>query len=497
MTSVPYAGTAPEQTGAWKATTDSVGSWVLPAYFIVTLIPLSMTLLSLRLTPLRVLLLVLFVPFLLKIIRKEAGRFTVTDVFMLLHAAWITIALAAVHGTQKIPFAGITMVEMVGGYLMGRVLIRSAEDFRRFVRLMVYAMLFLLPFAVIELITGRIIIAEIIGVAFETIRRGDSATGRMGLERVYAVFEHPILFGMFCSVAFANLFYLVGSKAVFRWGGLALTSFMTFASLSSAPLLACGLQGMMIAWDKITRGSWKIFLILCVVGYVTVDALSNRTPITILIETMTFNAGTGWTRIAIFEYGMQNAMEHPIFGIGFNDWERPHWLTKSVDNFWLLTTMRFGFVGSGCLIAAFVFHVVAIVRAKTVNPDLRHLKVAYLIAFCATCFSMLTAHIWGAVGVFVMFYLGAGAWLYTSPLDQDPADSDTVETTQSAPGPTPFSRFGPSSQAPSFARAQAITARTDQSPPFARDQAAPRPRAGDAGTLPFSRTFPVTGHQKG
>ncbi len=474
MTSVPYHGTAQQTAKAGASATDAVGSWALPLYMVTTLLPLSITLLSLRLTPLRVLLLALFIPFLIRIVRGEAGRFTVIDVLMMLHAAWITLALVVVHGTSKIPFAGITMVELVGGYLMGRVLIRNAEDYLRFVRLMVAAMLFLLPFAVLELLTGRILIAEIIGIAFETISRADSATARMGLERVYTVFEHPILYGLFCSIAFANLYYLVGRTFLFRWGGLSLTTFMTFASLSSAPLLACGLQGGMILWDRITRGAWTIFVVLGVVGYVTVDALSNRTPITILIETLTFNAGTGWTRIAIFEWGIQNAIDHPLFGIGFNDWERPQWLTDSVDNFWLLTTMRFGFICAGFLVAAFVVHIIATLRATIEDPKVKLLRTGYLIALLATCFSMVTVHIWGAVGVFVMFYLGAGSWFYTASHDTED-DRREVDTEDAPTGPV-FSRF-------SAASVHRVTTSGPARP-------APQPHRQDAATpAPYARTF--------
>lgn len=436
---------------------EQIASWILPLYFVVTLIPMSITIASLRLTPLRVMLLILFVPFVVRLLSGAAGRIKATDILMVAHASWIALALMVVHGPQKIPFAGITMVELVGGFFMGRILIRNANDYRRMIWLMVGAMAFLLPFALIELFTGKMIIPQIIDTVFESHSRGVSAVGRMGLERVYAVFEHPILFGMFCSLAIANLMNLSKDAGLVRWIALIMAIFLTFTSLSSAPLLACALQGVMLAWDKITHGAWKTFVVLGIIGYVGVDLLSNRTPITILIETMTFDAATGWTRIAIFDYGIENAKAHPIFGIGFNDWVRPDWLTGSVDNFWLLNTMRFGFVGAGFIVFAFVFHILAIIRAPISNPDVRRLRVGYTIALCATCFTMLTVHVWGAVGVFVMFYLGAGGWFYNS----DDLDGPTADTSGSvAPvRSNAFTRFGHNPQTQSYARTPTSPAR--------------------------------------
>ena len=394
---------------------------------------MSLTILGLRLTPLRILLLVLFIPYLSRVLRGKAGKISLVDWLMLFHAVWIALALMVVHGPEKIPFAGITMVELVGGYFMGRVLIRSNEDYRKMVLFHLYALILLLPFAVVELLTGRLVIPEIVGHFFETTSRYSnhygSATGRMGLERVYAVFEHPILFGMFCSLGIANLFYFGRGKSTLRVAGMLLAVFMAFMSLSSAPLLACGLQAILMVWDKITKGAWKTILIIGVLGYITLDSLSNRTPITILIETLTFNSGTGWTRIAIFEYGIQNAIAHPIFGIGFNDWIRPYWLTSSVDNFWLLNTMRYGFVGAGFLVFAFAVHLVKTMISPISDPDTRRLRVGYVIALTATCFTLATVHVWGAVGVFIMFYLGAGGWFYNHDEAPSTPEQDVIGAT--------------------------------------------------------------------
>lgn len=411
---------------------STAAGFLMPLYFVCTLLPISYTIAGQSLSPLRVLLLVLFIPYAIRILQGKVGRLTAVDLLMAAHAGWIFLALVMVHGTSRIPYAGITVVELVGGYLLGRVLVRSVNDYRRMIRLLLNSLIFLLPFALIELITGHIVIAEIAGNIFDTISRGRSAYGRMGLERVYAVFAHPILYGLYCSLAIANLYYMARGKGFLRFTGMLFATFMTFMSLSSAPLLACMLQFMLIGWDKITNGKWKILIILSITGYVVIDALSNRTPVTILIETLTFNAATGWTRIAIWEYGMRNAMANPIFGIGFNDWVRPFWLTGSVDNFWLYTAMAFGFPAATLLIVAVLSHFIFSMKAKLKGDDRLRIRTGHLITLAATCFTLATVHMWGAAAVFVMFYIGSGAWMYTSESAvSDDEDADQVPETRS------------------------------------------------------------------
>lgn len=408
-----FSGTSLRGAAAPKVAA-AAGSGLLVLYFIFMLLPISKEVGGLLLSPLRVMLLILFVPYFFKVFRGDLGGRTKVDTLMICHAAWIFVALIAVHGTSRIPFAGITMVELVGGYFLGRVLVRDAVDYKRMIRIMIYTMIFLAPFALIELKTGRLVIPDLLRPVFDTIYRGKSAYGRWGLERVYTVFDHPILFGLYCSVIMVNIFYLVKHNIFGRIIGAVFAFGMTFMSLSSAPLLSCGMQFLLIGWDKITKGKWTIFIITSVVMYVVIDALSNRTPVTILIETLTFNASTGWTRIAIFESGIRAVQSSPFVGIGFNDWPRPHWLTSSVDNFWLLTAMRYGFVGAGLLVAAFLVHFYKIMKAPVKNEEVHRLRTGYGIGLAAICFTMVTVHVWGSVGIFVMFYLGAGSWVYSN-----------------------------------------------------------------------------------
>ncbi len=406
---------------------------VLTALFVTMLIPAYQEAFGLRLSPLRLFLLAVCVPFGLHTLLGRAGRVTGADMLVLGYGAWVTIALTVVHGSSQIPFAGITVIEAFGAYFAGRVLIRSAQEYSYVIKLMTGSLIVLAPFAIAETLTGTLIIPEIINKIMTSNIREGSAYGRLGLERVYAVFEHPILFGLYAASVIASLATIYKSRPLLAACALSLAFFMTFLSLSSAPLLACMIQVILLAWARVTGGKWVLLTCGLIFLYVTVDLLSDRTPVTILIERLTFNPLSGWTRIAIFDAGIAAAFAHPVFGIGFNDWTRPSWLTASVDNFWLLNTMRYGFVGGGLLVACFSLHVIACLRATIPDPKDASLRQAYLITLLAICFTLCTVHVWGSIGVFVMFFLGAGAWFYTPEKPE--------EETQRPPAKLPFSRF--------------------------------------------------------
>ena len=57
-------------------------------------------------------------------------------------------------------------------------------------------------------------------------------------------------------------------------------------------------------------------------------------------------------------------------------------------------------------------HLVRIMARRGLSEAAASYRKGYVIAALGLFFVLGTVHIWGAVSVFVMFYLGAGAWFY-------------------------------------------------------------------------------------
>ena len=397
---------------------------LLVLFLITILLPARMQVAGLLLSPTRIFLLLSIIPLTLQLFAGRFGRIVAPDWLLFLVALWMMIALIAVHGVSRLQFAGITAVEAIGGYMVGRAFVRHEIDFRYVFKFMVMAMVVLLPFTIIENVTGSLVLPDLLrklpGV--EAPIRGRTAYGRLGLERVYSVFAHPILWGLFCSMAFSNV--MAQSKHTSLYRNLAalmlplgLISYSTFSALSSAPLLSLGLQIMLLAWGFVMGGRWKLLCILVVSLYVMVDLASNRTPVSILFDTLTFNSGTAWTRVAIFDYGKIAVMQNPVFGVGFNPYNIPEWLTTSVDNFWLLLALRYGLPGLALWVSVFLCILWGAAAIKLREPRLSRMRQGYLIALTGIIMTLITVHVWDQMAVFIMFYLGAGVWFYN---DGDP-----------------------------------------------------------------------------
>jgi hypothetical protein len=406
------AGRAGQRISPAAAQTEaSRNAFVIALFLLAVILPIRIRLGELMLSADRIFLLVAFVPLLIGLLSRRAGSLRGIDLCMALYSLWIGLAIFMVHGAARIPFIGITIVEMFGGYLVGRILVRGQADYRVVFRYFVLLLVFLLPFVLIEQFTRRALLNEILGAAFETLPYVDYGT-RLGLNRIQATFEHPILYGMFCSIGIANLFYLNRDNIAKALSLSGFSLFMTFAALSSAPLLSGILQVGMIIWDKLTKGNWKLLAALAVAAYVTVDLLSNRSPVAVFIHYLTFNAQTGYWRLLIWEYGMQNVWANPVFGLGLNDWVRPSWMhTPSVDNFWLLTAMRYGIPAVVFLMVGIALGLWSILRRQDLSAEDAQVRNAYVVSAVGLFFTLCTVFVWGSTAVFVMFYIGAGVWL--------------------------------------------------------------------------------------
>ncbi|MGH1349479.1 MAG: O-antigen ligase family protein [Methyloligellaceae bacterium] len=390
----------------------AAGLSIVVIIFLFTLLPpLSIPLGPIRLSPYRILLLIMLVPCFFKFISGKAGKIIAADVFIFLHAFWAVIALSAVHGPfREIEAAGIYVIEFLGSYLLARCYIRSSHQFEELVKWFSFILLLLLPLAIFESLTGRHPVQQLFNVYIIPVEP------RMGLHRAMATFEHPILYGVFAASTFTLSYYLTIYKSSLTKTAMrtAPSLFGTFFSLSSGPLLSLILQFGMIGWEFITRRipfRWLILFLFFVLMYITIDLLSNRKPIHVFVTYMTFNVQSAYTRITIWDYGIAEVIRNPWFGIGMNDWIRPFWLSRSVDNYWLVVMMRFGY-------PAIIFYALAVytmIRAfskrRLRSKKLITIRKAWTITIMTLIFAVCTVHLWNATFCHFLFLLGSCVWL--------------------------------------------------------------------------------------
>lgn len=383
-------------------------------FFLCILIPIRPLIGGITLQPYKLFLLIVL-PIIMITRSPKTGRFNIIDGLILLLSFWVAVTLLYHHGVSRLPLAIISAIEFFGAYLVGKFLVRDFRDFRTFIRVYLWSLVLLLPFALLENRTGNNII-------FDTLRPFVPVNPhviqiRSGGYRAQSVFTHPIHYGLYASCLFATLFYTyqLGRGRLLAIGTAIIS---VFCSQTSAAFLSIGVQGLMILWGYVTGGKWRLWISLIVIVYVALELLSNRGPIVLIIETLTLNSRTAWWRVHIWNFGLESVWANPLMGIGLNDWVRPDWLSGTVDNFWLLLAMRYGLPAFLLLVPALLIHVLKIASQKGLDKAQSAMRLGYMISFVGLVLTLSTVHIWGQLHIFIMFYIGAGAVFYSNPTAQ-------------------------------------------------------------------------------
>lgn len=407
--------------------------WPVSLFLIGLVIPWIVPLGPLHLPVYRMILVITLLPCLKMWASGRAGPIRAADIALILYSLWAGLCLARTEAVGgAVQSTGVVIVETVGGYLLARCYVRDAETFRRVILFMTKLIFLLMPFLLYEWLTGNKLLLKAFGAVFPTVD-ATLMTPRMGLWRVQGPFEHSIAYGAFCGSMFALVAMAATQtmplfKRLFYTGGI---GFAALLSMSSAPIAGVFVQALLIAWDTLLRNykiRWKILWGLAFAAYLVVAFGSNQTPVQFYISKFTFDHQTGWYRIWIWEYGSASVLNHPLFGIGLNDWARPRWMpADSVDNFWLLTAMRYGLPAFLLLAGAVLWTSFAIARRKDLDEKFAAIRTAFLISMCAFIIVGTTVHFWDAPYAWFMFLLGSGVWLLEARPAEKPAEIESVK----------------------------------------------------------------------
>lgn len=387
-----------------------VASLIVPNYFYAG---------SVRLAPFLIVLLVLFIPLVMMWLMGLAGRRILPDWLIAFVCLWSTLALIVAHGVgEALEPAGVIWLQVFGSYLLGRMSVKSAHQLKAVAMVYAVVVLALLPFALFESLTSRPLYLEIFGYLGPTYAV-NIMEPRWGLTRAQGAFEHPILFGIFVTSLFGLVFYQARHAKRRLLYALALPAIFAtgFVSLSTGALLCLFVQCGLIVWDWMFRRypqRWRVLMILVVAAYVVVDLLSNRSPFHVFVDYLTFNSGSAYNRILIWQYGTAEVWRHPLFGIGLGDWLRPWWMSPSMDNFWLVMAVRYGLPAVLALAVAFLVILTRLGRADYPDEVRQDLRKGLAISIVGVFVAIGSVHLWNATFCWLMFLMGSAVWL-TNP----------------------------------------------------------------------------------
>ena len=331
------------------------------------------------------------------------------DLFVILASVWIFVALAVTTDVERaLEAGGAQFVDFAVCYLFSRCVFTTLRDLRTFLILM----------APILAATGLLLAAESVTQQFIGQPFAASITGgavaqdvvlRLGLMRAMGPFPHPILAGLMLGSLFAP-FLLSGLRGWPKLAGLAGAA-CSFFTLSSAAMLGLVVGGALVAanWltERIANLGWRLILAgLAIVAFILQFATGAGVA-GLLVRFASLNAESSYYRVLIWRYGSETVADNPVFGVGYAEWERPIWMSSSVDNYWLLLAIQFGLLTPVLIILAAVLAVVGLARSSRYHSisDQRTLR-GLAISLAVFTLALFSVAVWLSPQAWFFMLLG-------------------------------------------------------------------------------------------
>lgn len=409
---------------------------------------------------------------LVALLSGKLGRLVAADILMLCYIFWIAVSIGLNNPEAFVTFVGSQATLFLGGYLVGRACIRTGQDFFEFSKFMALCVVVLLPFAIYETVTRTALIPYIIDKIPGIITQKEAHHGqRLGLNRAQVVFIHPIHWGLFAAMAFGLV--LTGLRSVYGlstrlvWAGM--VGFACFTSVSSGPFLALLAQLALLIYWRLLRDFeylWTALLSCLAVGYVVLEVFSTRPAFFAIAERLAFNSYTAHLRKVLIDHGMIQIAKTPVFGIGYNSWDLPEWMSGSVDNYWLMNALVYGVPAFVILFTMFIWGMVAASRRKFEKGTLLHdQRRAWVSTVTSLTLIMATVAIWGEIASVIFLFMGAGAFFLLVPDHGTATDPGATPVDTGPREPRRFARdlpLGPLTRPGALARSAAAGASASQ-----------------------------------
>lgn len=348
-------------------------------------------------------------------------RFAWPDLMIIMAVAWIWLASYMSSGSvlTALEMGGSHTVDMGLAYFFARATIRTPTDLRRLLVLITPGIFIIGSVIAVESVS-RTHILQPIASALTGQPMPISYEIRMGLLRGTASFPHPILAGIVMA-SFLPIYLMSGLRGWPKVLGVIAASFGVF-SMSSAAMLGVVVGGILVAYDwlseRIANVTWRLFMIVVSMLYITVELTSNSGFYGLLIRYASLNTGSAYNRILIWNYGTENVARHPWFGIGYADWDRPDWMHwSSFDHFWLISALRFGIPAAFFLLAATLIALTMVAKRSWELPfhDSRMLR-GIAISLAVFSLGLNSVTLWMAAQIWFFMLIGLSVTLGSEPV---------------------------------------------------------------------------------
>lgn len=297
-------------------------------------------------------------------------------------------------------------------YLFCIVSLTTVARLRAFVTVYLMTIGAMLVLALIEQVTFRPVHWMVFEAFGMSMPGGGQPEVRMGIKRSRAIFDHAIMYGVFCAVGASWAWYCARS-ATAAIAGSAIVFAAALMSVSAGPLMALIVQYALISMEILTRRVKKRFkklASLVIAGLATLHVVASR-GLFALVLLVTFNPETAYYRRDIWTFGSVNIWRHPVFGMVVENWERAAWMNPSMDNFWLFQALHGGLPSVVMLIGAVAAIAWSMYRCRDADlpAELAGMRRAWAFSILGFMAVGTTVHFYSKMQPFFALMIGAGA----------------------------------------------------------------------------------------
>jgi hypothetical protein len=329
---------------------------------------------------------------------RATRHLILSDLFILLTAAWMLGARFPQDGLN--PSAVAEVIELVGGYIVARAYFFEYPELQEFVRIFRIVAVIVISFAVLDLLASK----NVVSTAISTI------TGlpvripqfRYGFARAESTIEDAELYGVFCCVAGALCMYRNG-PLIGRLMWVGFCAFGCFLSLSSGPILNFFIMSCASLYDQTLKRvtwRWKAFAAVNFSILLAIFLISAK-PFSFIVSNFTLDPSTGYFRLFVFDYMIDQISLSPYTGIGFGDFGDDDFLSNvTVDCVWLVLALRFGIPMIVLLLLANVtsfFPLKRSVKAALRDKRVDIVGTGFTFALMSLMIIGITVHYWNAI----------------------------------------------------------------------------------------------------
>jgi len=412
-------GVAKRRMMAPAANRERFPTQVLPAILVLyaCLLPRELTfeIGGIAFQPFRTVL-TLLLPVLLFQAVSQRLRASFVDFLIIFATIWIAIALTVNETIDVALVTGSSESLNLGlAYFAGRVSIRTSRDFQAFVYAVLPGLFLCAVLMAAESITHTHYLRPAVGRLMGTGGGSPTVDLRNGLMRARGPFAHNILAGVFLASFLPIVWYMVQKPAWRVIGLLGVGGF--FFSLGSTGVLGFVIGSGLIFTNFLHRSTkapvFPVVTGAAIFAMIAIEIFSGSGVFPFLIRNLTFSPASGYYRIAIWSNAGADVMNHPLFGIGMREYQRPAWMVvSSVDAHWLLITLKHGFpLGLSVLVATISSATMSLRGAW--SPHALDQRAGFAVGFSLVAIIVmgLAVYLWEGMGIWLTLLTGMGVSL--------------------------------------------------------------------------------------